>query len=295
MLKSVSNLASMKYIVAVSGGVDSVALLDMLANNHDAGDLVVAHFDHGIRPDSVDDARFVAGLARKYNLQFETSRAELGPDASEAQARQSRYEFLRQVAARHQARIVTAHHSDDVVGSIIINIIRGTGWRGLAPFGADDVERPLLGRTKSELYQYAIDQGLEYVEDSSNQDPKFLRNQLTGEIKRLSPTDRAQLLELYGRQHNLRQQINQVINDWLQSNQVGRRSFDGIDDGVAKELIRAYIHQQSGVAVMWPAVERALGAIRHGQTGKQYQLGDKISIWLKPKHIIVGDTPPVLS
>jgi len=92
-----------KYVVAVSGGVDSAVLLDILSKKPGL-DLIVAHFDHGIRDDSKSDAIFVANLAKEYNLPFETKREELGSDVSEEKARDRRYEFLRAVAKKHDAK-----------------------------------------------------------------------------------------------------------------------------------------------------------------------------------------------
>src|SRR5690606_15740277 len=114
-----------------SGGVDSVVLLDILARS-DRYDLTVAHFDHGMRPDSAADARFVEGLAAQYGLDFIGKREELGVQASEDRARSARYDFLFAEAKKRSAVVATAHHLDDVVESIAINIVRGTGWRGVA-------------------------------------------------------------------------------------------------------------------------------------------------------------------
>src|SRR5690606_26701133 len=104
----------MKYIVAVSGGVDSVVLLDMLSKKTEH-ELIVAHFDHGIRPDSHEDAAFVQKLAQRYGHTFEMKREELGAYASEATARERRYAFLGALAKKHQAAVMTAHHLDDLV------------------------------------------------------------------------------------------------------------------------------------------------------------------------------------
>lgn len=120
------------YIVAVSGGVDSVVLLDMLAKQADL-QLVIAHFDHGIREDSKQDALFVAHLAAKYHVPFESERVELGHGASEALAREKRYAFLRMMFKKYNAdAIITAHHQDDVIETSMINILRGTGRHGLS-------------------------------------------------------------------------------------------------------------------------------------------------------------------
>src|SRR5690554_6827257 len=103
----------MKYIVAVSGGVDSMVLLDMMHSRGDA-EIIVAHFDHGIREDSAEDAEFVAKAAEGYGYLFESTREELGKNASEALAREKRYAFLRDLAKKYDAQIVTAHHLDDL-------------------------------------------------------------------------------------------------------------------------------------------------------------------------------------
>jgi tRNA(Ile)-lysidine synthase len=114
------------YIVAVSGGVDSVVLLHLLSKTDCK--LVVAHFDHGIRHNSHDDAAFVKSLAASYGLAYEEEKANLGPSASEDTARKARYAFLRRVTNTYHAKaIATAHHQDDVIETSIINILRGTG------------------------------------------------------------------------------------------------------------------------------------------------------------------------
>ena len=116
------------YIVAVSGGVDSVVLLDMLAKKGEH-ELVVAHFDHGIRPESDADARFVWALAQCYGLPCEVRREELGAGASEELARARRYAFLRDIAAdfsergRYYFPVGTFDLFDDTIKQQIISDI----------------------------------------------------------------------------------------------------------------------------------------------------------------------------
>src|SRR5688572_27728765 len=126
------NVAPGKYIVAVSGGVDSMVLLHLLSQ-HSQSELIVAHFDHGIRPDSAEDRKLVEKTAKKYGLEFVYREGELGPGASEAEAREARYGFLQIIKVKHNAKaIVTAHHQDDMLETAIINMLRGTGRKGLS-------------------------------------------------------------------------------------------------------------------------------------------------------------------
>src|SRR2546427_10292583 len=122
-------------LVAVSGGADSVALLDLLHTlAPELGlSLVVAHVDHGIRSDSRTVARAVGELAERYELPFEVGELSLGPDAWETVARGARYGWLGEVQRRHGARyLVTAHHRDDQVETILLRLLKGSAPAGLA-------------------------------------------------------------------------------------------------------------------------------------------------------------------
>ena len=167
------------YVVAVSGGVDSMVLLDVLAKNPDVK-LTVAHFDHGIRVDSKQDRELVQKTAKNYKLPFVYHEGKLGPGTSEALARTARYAFLRRVqqAANAQA-VITAHHQDDVLETAILNVLRGTGRKGLTSLqNHQGLVRPLLRTPKQALIDYALANGLTWHEDSTNQDTAYKRNHI---------------------------------------------------------------------------------------------------------------------
>jgi len=107
---------------------------------------VVAHFNHGTRPSADDDQKFVQKKCAELNIEFFTEKANLGENASEETAREKRYAFLNKIALREKGEIYTAHHMDDLIESVVINLIRGTGWRGLTPFSNN--YHPLLNKTK---------------------------------------------------------------------------------------------------------------------------------------------------
>jgi tRNA(Ile)-lysidine synthase len=263
----------------VSGGVDSVVLLDMLSR---AGDyeMIVAHFDHGIRDDSAEDARFVEKLAEKYGCVFEMRREELGKTASEELARNRRYAFLRALATQYDARIATAHHMDDIAETIAINITRGTGWRGLAVL-ASDVYRPLLGRTKAELIAYAEEHGLAWREDSTNSSDAYLRNRLRAKLMDDDMT--LQLASLRARQVELRDQIDAAVVALQLQSPYSRYYFMMLSPRVALECLR---HITSG-QVTRPQLERARLAIATHRNGSRYEVGAGISLDFTSRHFTV--------
>lgn len=261
-----------KYIVAVSGGVDSVVLLDLL---HKTGEhqLVVAHFDHGIRPDSAEDANFVAGLAEKYDLSFVSERAELGPGASEEMARNYRYAFLREVAKNHNGKIVTAHHADDVIETIALNLHRGTGWRGLAVLDSDIV-RPLLHIHKEFLIEYAKDNGLKWHEDSTNASDAYTRNRLRKKLQDLDNNHRGRLIELRDEQISIKKQIETEVRHLVGSGpEYSRYFFINAPRAAAIECLR---HITDGKLTR-PQLSRALDAIKSAKPKTIFQAGSSIS------------------
>src|SRR5712691_201586 len=153
-------------IVAVSGGPDSVALLDVLnAIAAELGlSLVVAHVDHGISADGRTVGRSVRTLATTYGVPFETIELQLGPDATETEARRARYVWLRDVQRRRGEKyLVTAHQEDDQVETILLRALRGSAPAGLAGIAArarGGLVRPLLPFTRRELQGHATERGL---------------------------------------------------------------------------------------------------------------------------------------
>src|SRR6266699_5088961 len=210
-------------LVAVSGGADSVALLDLLHTlTPELGlSLVVAHVDHGIQSDSGAVARAVGELAERYELPFEVGELSLGPDATETVARRARYAWLGDVQRRHGARyLVTAHHRDDQVETILLRLLKGSAPAGLAGIparGRGGLVRPLLPFTKTRLVAHVTELGLPIHDDPANRDPRHLRSWV-----------RPVLLPLVGERLGAR-----VGHDVLRAGRAAareRRAWDGVLD-----------------------------------------------------------------
>lgn len=265
----------MNYLLAVSGGVDSVVLLDLFSktNNH----LVVAHVDHGIRgEESSADARFVKELAKQYSVPFVSIELNLAASASEELARNERYKFLLKEAAKFNALLVTAHHEDDAVETIALNIERGTGWRGLMALNRLGIMRPLLGMTKQQIYNYAIKHHLEWVEDATNRELIYARNRMRHSIGG-NDLNSKRLMELRARQLQLGHDIDVDAARLIARHKGDRHFLNMTPESVAIELLGAEI---AGIATRptRPRLKRALIAIKTAAPGSIHQIGDGISL-----------------
>lgn len=284
-----AKVAKGTYVVAVSGGVDSVVLLDVLARDKTL-QLVVAHFDHGIRDDSAQDAAFVGQLAAKYGLSYVAKREELGRGASEERARERRYAFLRSVAAQHTARIITAHHADDIVETIAINCLRGTGWRGLAVLDNPDITRPLLPYRKQELLSYAKEHQLTWHEDSTNADETYLRNKLRAKIvKTLDEDTIRQLLALREHQAAVKRDIDAEVSRLLGDPPYSRYFFAAIPDAGAIELLRGLCVATTGKSPTLPQCYLALAAIKVAKPGTLHDIGAGMKLKFTSRNFTVVD------
>lgn len=169
-----------KLIVAVSGGVDSVALLHLLHNL--AGtygwDISIAHYNHGVREDATKDALLVGELAEDYGYPFYLGKYEYN-DRSEAALRKARYGFLEEIRRDTGSDyIVTAHHNNDLLETTVFNTIRGADREGMVSLKPKrgNIIRPLLNFSKPEIIVFANLQNLPYNEDSTNSDTSYSRN-----------------------------------------------------------------------------------------------------------------------
>ena len=262
----------MNYLVAVSGGVDSVVLLDILSKTKHH--LIVAHIDHGIRPESADDARFVEGLAKRYRLPFLSIRLELGPNASEERARHARYEFLFAEAQKYHATVVTAHHQNDLVETVALNLERGTGWRGLAVLNRDGIYRPLIGVSKKQIYHYALMHHLEWVEDRTNHSMVYQRNRLRVKIQRLLDQRTIEdVVRLRLEQLQLKKAIELEASRVSVARHGSRYFLSQLDLLTARELLGWQVHQKGHPRPTRPQLDRALHAIKTAQAGSRHEIG----------------------
>ena len=184
-----------RIVVGVSGGPDSIALLHSLVALRDewAFTLTVGHLNHGLRKDSAgQEADFVKRVAEDLGLPYKTDKQdvkrfcrEYGRSLEEG-AREVRYRFFGAVAQEVGARrVALGHQADDNAESIMMHLLRGTGPKGLTgipPVRDGWIIRPLIDVSRKTIIRFLRENGLSYVEDASNRDPRYLRNRIRHEL-----------------------------------------------------------------------------------------------------------------
>ena len=210
----IRQFANQDVLLAVSTGVDSMVLLDLLvASVTDTQRIAVAHVNHGLRPESEKEARFINAYCKEHQLDF--FQANWTPTSSnvEANARQFRYDFFKKIMNEQGYKVLlTAHHRDDQLETMLMKAIRDgqlTALKGIVasqPFANGQLVRPLLPYDKQTLYDYAKRRELTYFEDETNQDSLYFRNRMRQQVVPLLKKEHPQVTEHF-------QQIAKQVED----------------------------------------------------------------------------------
>ena len=281
-----------RLLLAVSGGVDSVTLVHLLKDL--SCQFALAHCNFQLRGEESDeDQHFVEALAGRLELQlhqkrFDTQeRRENSKGSVQMVARELRYSWFDELMDTHNYDyLLTAHHADDNLETLLINLMRGTGLRGLTGITSvsDKIFRPLLEFDKESIFQYAKKQGYYWREDSSNQKSDYLRNQLRKEViptlKRIKP----QLLQTSGQTMKNLMGSQALLDDYVQliANLVLTETDRGIELNI--EQLKGLPHpEQLLYELLWTYGFTAWSDIVHlmdAQSGKQV---------FSPSHRLIKD------
>ena len=200
MQEKFPEIGNKKLLLAISGGIDSIVLLELLSKLN--LDLSLAHCNFQLRgKESEADEVFVRSKAEEYKttlhvIRFDTkSYAAKQKDSIQMAARNLRYKWFKDLMKENKYNyLLTAHHADDNLETFFINLSRGTGIDGLCgiPEKSNEILRPLLPFSKEDICAFAMEQKLNWREDLSNKDSKYLRNKIRKELvpvlKELSPS-----------------------------------------------------------------------------------------------------------
>lgn len=244
-----------RVVLAVSGGVDSMTLLDAAATVRPPdAEVLVATFDHGTGTAATAAAALVRREAGARGFPAESARST-SVATSEAEWRLERWRFLREVADRHGAVVATAHTLDDQVETVAMRILRNAGARGLAAlYAPSSVARPLLGVARTEVMEYARRRKLVWIDDPTNQSGVHLRNRvrldLLPAMRRANPALPGELLALSVRAARLRSRVDEIAESFLL-----RRSAMAVE-----VQLTDWPDEAGAAALLWQSVGGMIGA-----------------------------------
>lgn len=238
-------------VVAVSGGLDSMALMYAVARWAPDRIAAVATFDHGTGAYATDAASLVAAQARRLGLTVVRERART-VGHTEAAWREARWRFLDRVARGFRARVATAHTRDDQLETMVMRFLRGAGARGLAALAAPSpVVRPWLSVSRAELAAWVADERIPYLEDPMNSDRRLLRARVRHEllpvITAAQPAFAAEWLALGERAAQWRRDVDRYLEQ-----QGLVVSADGRQATIPSHVLDDT--SPAGRAVLWPAI-----------------------------------------
>lgn len=289
-----------KVIVGVSGGADSVALLDMLHSLK--YECVVAHCNFHLRgEESNRDAFFVEALCQKYNLKYERidfdteAYAEINAVSIEMAARELRYNWFEQLRVIHLAdRIAVAHHRDDSVETILLNLVRGTGIRGLTGISPQNeyVVRPLLCVSRQDILDYLDARKLSYVDDSTNNEDLYTRNKIRLNIipllETINPSAKEAIIRTAGHLSQVetiyRFYIEQAKSDIFRNNEIDiRKLVQYIEpEAVLFEILAPYKFNSATIRQIFESLISQPGKVFYSETYKLVR--DRESFILKKRN-----------
>lgn len=255
-----------RYVVALSGGLDSIVLLHSLRALRDAGQLTAQisalHVNHGLSPSAHQWQAFCEQTCEDWQLPLQTRTVEVSPCGSlEAAARSSRYRVFRTLLQADDL-LLMAHHLDDQIETMLFRLIRGAGAQGLAGIpslrrlGSGQLLRPLLQFDRAELAEYAIAHQLAWQEDESNSDKQhdrnYLRHQVLPQIEQRWPDYRQswrKSLALLAESDDLQKQLGAMdLQDaTTQMGGISVAAIEGLDSARQRNLLRCWL-QQLGVS-----------------------------------------------
>lgn len=279
-------------MIAVSGGVDSMSLLDLLTRKTGV-EVVVAHFNHGIRPDSDLDEKLVVTAAQHYKLPQEVGHGKLGAGASEEKAREARYEFLESVARKHKLKaIITAHHRDDLIETAIINILRGTGRTGLSSIANSKIYRPLLNVPKEEILAYAKKNKIQWREDLTNSDTRYLRNYIRIHImSRLTSEQETEIVNNLDKVAKINKIIDKkvaTLSHLYRENRLDRGTYIMLPTQVGEELLMSWLRKNKLRSFDKKTIKRLSAIIKTGQPGSVHDImkGQRLKLTVRSADLI---------
>jgi tRNA(Ile)-lysidine synthase len=276
-----------RVVLAVSGGTDSMALLDVASRVARDRIATVATFDHGTGSAARSAAALVAEEALARRLPIAVGRAS-HVGRTEAEWRVARWAFLRRVAREARATIATAHTRDDQVETVVMRVMRAAGARGLAGLYAEsDVLRPFIDVSRSAIAAYVRERNIPVIDDPSNRSRRHLRNRvrldLLPAIRRVCPEFEAEILRLARRAAAWRWNVERLVKQCCPVDRIGGHfavaaaDLNGYD-AASLAVMWPAIAARAGVTLDWRGTSRVVAFTTGGRVGSSIQLSGGVEV-----------------
>ena len=308
-------------VVALSGGADSIALFHFLYQNREKLqiNLSIAHLNHGLRGKESDgDEEFVKNVAEKYNLPFHVKHEHMSTQqapkgmGTEQWARQLRYSFLQDVAEKQCAKIATAHTLSDNCETLLFHLARGTSVKGTAGIARvrENIIRPFIEITRTEVESYCDNNNLEYVTDSTNLTDDYTRNNIRHNVLPVLISINSKAETSMGRFLNNQKEIYDyfdkqariLLNDAeIESGKYDRNILRKADDLILKQALAILIDTKTDVNstklnLVFDLFENEKGAVEI-KKNEILVINDKFLYWkeliiqtvCKEKELVIGE------
>ena len=278
-----------KLILCVSGGSDSIALLHLChqLSRLFRWQLHILHFHHGLREESDEEARFVRNLSQRLNLEFHLrTTLDFQSETSGLQEKARNWRRAEALKLREEIRadsILTAHHAEDQLETWLLKWLRGAHLSGLQGMSRSDPPfiRPLLDFQKNILSDFLKENGFEWREDASNQDPKYMRNRVRNELLPLLRTlsregIESRIRDLDSQSLLLQKELESQYQNWLEKigpvSELPISVIESESEFLQQEILVRFITGKTGIALSYRQLEKIWTLVRNSTNQWSYHL-----------------------
>ena len=284
------------FIISVSGGMDSMALLNVTLKHRPH----VVHFNHQVRPDSSDDVELVTTFCEKHQLSYDVFYLSLPTSNFQHEAHKIRKEKLLEVAKNRSIKhIFTAHHADDQTETILMRLIRGSdlnGYAGLSEkesmFGVT-FHKPLLKVSKETLAEYIKTHHIPFREDSSNSQHTYFRNRIRRQIIPLLKQENSKLNDAFSRFHDQLESSVEFISresNKLDLKTMTRSSFNQLSDGLKSQLLINMLRQKH-IDYTFDLIQKIQEVLASERANTEVHLSNNQRFFISYDQFFIGEKP----
>ena len=282
-------------IIAVSGGVDSMVLLDICRSEMDPQLLHIVHVDHKVRDDSSDSSAIVREYCREYSLKYSEKKLSWcdSDTPTEASMRDMRYEILRKIRSSSKSEyILTAHHRDDQIETAIFRMLRGSSLYGVTSFQeiSEDIYRPLLSLSKLQISDYALSQSLLWYEDYTNTDNTYSRNAIRNivipTLRDIHPAAEKNLSELISDLSQWQASHDEYLTQWQSDHPYPWSQSDWLAlSNIWKSELLQTIARDHGCQLSRAQILEGIRILSLDRGGLRFFISESIYLYLHSRHI----------